>query len=83
MITLDLMAKEHFQGTKTFQPLSTKVRLKIYVCFLLPQSHGHCIYELRVYCDRESTAAGTCAVWRVVQPGGRLAPQRRKTARNA
>ena len=35
MITLDLIAKEHFQGTKTFPPLSTKVMLKIYVCLLV------------------------------------------------
>lgn len=35
MITLDLIAKEHFQGTKTFPPLSTKVMLKIYVCLFV------------------------------------------------
>ena len=29
MITLDSIAKEHFQGTKTFPSLSTKVMLKI------------------------------------------------------
>lgn len=35
MITLDLIAKEHFQGTKTSPPLSTKVMLKIYVCLFV------------------------------------------------
>ena len=33
MITLDLIAKEHFQGTKTLQPWSTKAVLKIRLLF--------------------------------------------------
>lgn len=40
MITLDLIAKEHFHTKKMFQPVSTKVMLKICTFFLFLQGDG-------------------------------------------